>query len=172
MRRGSIGVRGSSGRLWAVMLAMLASACARAPRVVNTPVPIVIVPAETAFVAPIDTAPPVDTLISYRVPAFRETPLISWGAAPPGERRTERTRSYDLQHQVTRIRFDWARHAVIGSTRIRFAALDQPLTSATFDAVGMTILAVRSSSGDTLEHSYDGTTLSVTLRPALAAGAR
>ena len=155
-----------------LIVAVLASACVRAPRTVDIPAPVVVAPLEPLPAVPIDTVPPIDTLIPYRVPPFRDEPLIAWGAAPAGEPRLERVRSYDLQHQATRIRFDWPRHAVVGSTTIRFAALDQPLGTVSFDAVGMTIRAVRASSGAALPHDYDGKTLSVTLRPALAAGAR
>jgi aminopeptidase N len=155
----------------AVVFALLVAACARGPRVVETPAPVVL-PPEPVFVSAVDTPAAVDTLTSYRVPALRPGPLIEWGPTPPGERRAERLRVYDLQHQVTRIRFDWARHAVIGSTTIRFAALDQELSAVAFDAVGMTIRAVRSAAGSPLEHAYDGRTLTVNLRPALARRAR
>ena len=56
-------------------------------------------------------------------PSFRPLPLITWGALPPGEQRAivpELTQ--DLRHQIVRIRFDWARRAVIGSTTLRIAA--------------------------------------------------
>ena len=154
-----------------VVLTLGMAACVRRPRAAETPAPtvVVIVPEP---VRPADVTPASDTLVPHRLPPFRATPLIEWGAAPPGDPRTERVRSYDLQHQVTRIRFDWTRHAVIGSTTIRFAALDQPLTTASFDAVGMTIRSVRTGGGAPLEHGYDGTSLTVTLRPALAPRAR
>ena len=155
-----------------VVLAVLLVACVRAPRAVETPAPVVVAPPEPIAVPPVDTSPPVDTLLPYRTPAFRESPLIEWGPTPPGEPRPERVRTYDLQHQATRIRFDWLRHAVIGSTTIRFAALDEPLASAAFDAVGMTIRSVQTTGGTALEHSYDGRLLTVVLRPTLAARAR
>ena len=165
-------MREAAGFWVALTQAVLLAACARPPRIVETPAPAVLAPAETLLTVPVDTAPATDTLASYRVPPFRDGPLIEWGPTPPGERHSERVRTYDLQHQATRIRFDWARHAVIGSTTIRFAALDEPLVSATFDAVGMTIRAVRSGNGTLLDHSYDGALLTVVLRPGLAPRAR
>ena len=155
----------------AVVFALLLAACACRPRVVETPAPVA-PPPEPAIVPAVDTPPSNDTLAPYRIPAFRDGPLIEWGPTPPGEQRAERLRVYDLQHQVTRIRFDWARHAVIGTTTIRFAALDQELSAVAFDAVGMTIRGVKTAAGSPLEHAYDGRTLRVTLRPALAPRAR
>jgi aminopeptidase N len=111
-------------------------------------------------------------MVSYRVPAFQETPLVQWGPRPVGEWRPERAREYDLQHQVIRVRFDRARDAVVGSTTIRFAALATPLASATFDAVDMRITAVRGAGGESLRHDYDGRILTVALRSPLAPGAR
>jgi aminopeptidase N len=152
-----------------IALALLLPACVRAPRVVEVPAPAPPVP----VVAPIDTTPPPpDTMVSYRIPAFRVDSPITWGPTPPGEPRAERERSYDLQHQDTRVRFDWTRHAVVGSTTIRVAALDSGLTTLRLDAVEMTIRGVRTAAGAALEHVYDGRTLSVTMRPRLAAGAR
>ncbi|MDQ3675067.1 MAG: M1 family metallopeptidase, partial [Gemmatimonadota bacterium] len=138
----------------------------------SRPMPVVVPPVEPAAPPRDDVPPPIDTLASYRVPAFRADPLIEWGPTPPGEARPERERVYDLQHQVTRIRFDWARHAVIGSTTIRFAALERELAAVSFDAVGMTIRAVRTADGALLEHAYDGRSLTVSLRPALRARTR
>ena len=114
-----------------------------------------------------------DTLRSFRVPERKALPLISWGALPPGTPHAERVRSYDLQHQVVRVRFDWERHAVVGSTTLRVAALEEPLSSIAIDAVGMTIGRVRGASGNTtLRHDYDGRMLTVHLPATLAAGAR
>ena len=118
------------------------------------------------------TPPPPDTLVSYRVPPFLEAPLVEWGPPPPGPPRPERKRDYDLQHQLVRVRFDRARRAVVGSTSIRFAALDSQLTSASFDAVDMRIARVRTASGESLAHDYDGRTLTVKLRSSLAPRAR
>ena len=153
------------------VLLLLATACTRAPRVAETSPPVVIGPPEPVVVVPVDTTPAVDTMLPYRVPSFRDMPLIQWGPAPPGVPHTDRARTYDLQHQVIRVRFDWARHAVIGSTTIRFAALDQPLAAVSFDAVGMTIRSVQER-GAPLQYSYDGRSLTVTLQRSLAPGAR
>ena len=139
------------------------AACAQPPRLEPPPAPVVAAP----------VIPPRDTMRSYRVPAPAATPLIVWGALPPGTLHAERVRSYDLQHQVVRVRFDWDRHAVVGSTTLRIAALEQPLANIQLDAVGMTIARVRGLSGNTtLQHDYDGRTLTVHLPSTLAAGAR
>ena len=71
------------------------------------------------------------TLTPDRVPAFRPLPLIVWGPPPAGVSHRERTRSYDLQHQATTIRFDWPRQAVVGTTTLRIAGLPgaTPLSS-------------------------------------------
>ena len=61
---------------------------------------------------------------SYAVPPFRTDTMMRWGQLPPGTPHAERARIYDLLHQVVHVRFDWARHAVVGSTTIRLAALD------------------------------------------------
>ena len=55
-------------------------------------------------------APPfqMDTGLSVdRVPHFQQTPLIVWGPPPDGVTHPERVRTYDLEHQVTTVRFDW-----------------------------------------------------------------
>jgi aminopeptidase N len=171
MHQVRFGFEGSSGMRSAVVFALLLAACARGPRVVETPAPVV-TPPEPVITAVVDTPPSVDTLAPYRVPPFRAGPLVEWGPTPPGESRAERLRVYDLQHQVTRIRFDWGSHAVVGSTTIRLAALDQELSAIAFDAVGMTIRSVKSTAGSPLAHAYDGRTLTVTLRPGLAPRAR
>ena len=138
-------------------------ACAQPPRLDPPPAP------EAAARA----APVRDTLRSFKVPERKPLPLMEWGQLPPGAPHAERVRTYDLQHQVVRVRFDWARHAVVGSTALRVAALEQPLSSIAIDATGMTIGRVRGASGNTtLRHDYDGRTLTVHLPTTLAAGAR
>src|SRR5687767_12587115 len=96
----------------AVVLALALAACARGPRVVETPAPVA-PPPEPVLAEPVVAVQTVDTMVSYRVPPPREGPLITWGDPPPGAPRAERERTYDLQHQVTRVRFDWARRAVM-----------------------------------------------------------
>ncbi len=144
------------------LVTTLAAACSRpatpAPAPVQAP----------AAVTPAVPAPP-DTMISYAVPAFRTDTMITWGPLPPGTPHPERERIYDLQHQIVHVRFDWPRHAVVGSTTIRLAALDKPLTAIPLDAVGMTIAKVSAPNGTRLKYDYDGRTLTVrlpgTLRP-------
>jgi aminopeptidase N len=147
-------------------LTLSVAACgASAPTPVATPAP-------AATPIPVATAPapaPPDTMRSYAVPPFRTDTLMTWGTLPPGTPHPERVRIYDLQHQVVHVRFDWSRHAVVGSTTIRLAALDAPLTAIPLDAVGMTIQRVVAPNGARLKYDYDGSTLTVklpgTLRP-------
>ena len=133
-----------------------------------TPAPLPSPAPDTTRVVAQVPAPP-DTMRSYAVPAFSSTPLITWGPMPPGTPHAERARVYDLRHQIVHVRFDWARHAVVGSTTIRLAALDKPLTTIPLDAVGMTIQKVSAPNGARLRYDYDGRTLTVklpgTLRP-------
>lgn len=104
------------------------------------------------------------TLNATQVPPFRETPLIVWGPIPDGVAHAERTRTYDLQHQSTTVRFDWTRHAVVGSTTLTIAGLTNapPLRTVMIDAGEMTIRRV-TSNGRTLEHDYQDNELSVHL---------
>jgi aminopeptidase N len=114
---------------------------------------------------------PIDTMVSYRVPAFKPLPLIPWGPPPPGEPHAGRVRTYDLQHQVVHVRFDWARHAVVGSTMLRVGALPgQPLQNVALDAIGMTFSAVRDATGRPLRFDYDGHTLTVHLASPVRPG--
>jgi aminopeptidase N len=145
-------------------LAVIAAACGGAPTPAPAPAP-----APTPVgVTPAAPATP-DTMRSYAVPAFRSDAMITWGPLPPGTPHPERARIYDLQHQVVHVRFDWPRHAVVGSTTIRVAALDKPLTAIPLDAVGMTIQKVSAPNGARLKYDYDGSTHTVklpgTLRP-------
>ena len=106
------------------------------------------------------------------VPAFADTPLISWGAEPAGTVHVLPPHEYDLQHQSVRVRFDWARHAVVGSTTLRIAALDHSIREVPLNAVGMTIHRVVASGSTPLKFDYDGEMLTVRLPRALAARAR
>ena len=108
-------------------------------------------------------------MISWRVPAFRDGPLVEWGSAPRVEAHMPRARTFDVQHQVVRVRFDWTRRAVSGSTTLRIAPLadSAPVSVVVLDAVGMTIQRLRSSAGAALEHEYDGRTLTVRLAAPL-----
>jgi len=95
--------------------------------------------------------------------------LISWGAEPPGILHGERPRTFDLRHQIVHVRFDWARHAVVGSTTITVGALagHAGVREVALDAVGMHIGSVTSASGAALQHEYDGKMLTVKLASAL-----
>lgn len=106
------------------------------------------------------------------VPAFADTALIRWGAEPAGTVHLLPPHEYDLQHQSVRVRFDWARHAVVGSTTLRIAALDHSITEVPLNAVGMTIRRVVASGSAPLKFDYDGDMLTVHLPRALAARAR
>ena len=145
------------------LVALLAGVAACAPPRVD-PVP-------TAVPAPAAADTVRDTLRSFRTPLPTMLPL-PWGPLPPGTVHPERVRTYDLQHQVVRVRFDWDRHAVVGSTTLRIAALAEPLASIEIDAVGMTIERVRGAGNRVLRHDYDGRTLTVHLPARLSSGAR
>ncbi len=106
------------------------------------------------------------------VPAFADSALISWGAEPAGTVHVLPPHEYDLQHQSVRVRFDWAKHAVVGSTTLRFAALDHAITEVPLNAVGMTIHRVVGRGSAPLKFDYDGDMLTVHLARALAARAR
>ena len=144
----------------AVVLLWVASCTSAPPVVVAPPVEVV-----DATPLPPPPPPPPDTMISWRVPEPRPEPLVEWGPAPAGEVREGRVRTFDLQHQVVRVRFDWDRGAVIGSTTLRVAPLADtlPVAALALDAVAMAIARVRSSSGAVLRHDYDGRTLTVHL---------
>ncbi|HXC25663.1 MAG TPA: M1 family metallopeptidase [Gemmatimonadaceae bacterium] len=98
---------------------------------------------------------------SDRVPGFSTTPLVAWGPAPAGTVHPEPPRRYDLQHQIISVRFDWSRHAVIGSTTLRIAALDAPLDTINLDAMGMKIKRVVAVNSGPVTYTYDDTTLAI-----------
>jgi len=106
-----------------------------------------------------------------RVPPFKEAPLIVWGPPPDGVTHPERVRTYDLQHQVTTVRFDWARQAVVGTTTLTIAGLPDaaPLSNVVIDAGDMTFKSV-AAGATKLKYDYDGHSLTVhlatRLRPA------
>lgn len=111
------------------------------------------------------------TLTVDRVPPFQTEPLIVWGPPPAGEPHPERERAYDLQHQKTTLRFDWTRHAVVGTTTLTIAGLKgaSPLSAVTIDAGDMTFSRV--ASGTTaLKYDYDGHNLTVHLARPLRPG--
>jgi aminopeptidase N len=121
-------------------------------------------------------APPfqMDTSVSLEtVPAFKPGPLIAWGAEPPGTAHAERVRTYDLQHQSTTLRFDWSRHAVVGTTTLQIAGLagSSPLSNIAIDAGDMTIKRVAAGSS-AIKYDYDGHTIVAHLTSPLRAGAK
>jgi aminopeptidase N len=99
--------------------------------------------------------------------------LITWGPLPPGTSHAERVRTYAITHQIVHVRFDWSRHAVVGSTTLKIAPLKgAPATrEIALDAVDMVIGPVTSLSGAPLSHSYDGRTLTVRLPATLTTSA-
>jgi aminopeptidase N len=107
------------------------------------------------------------------VPPFQQGPLIVWGPEPAGVSHSERIRTYDLQHQSTTVRFDWPRHAVVGTTVLQIAGLPgaAPLPDVAIDAADMTIRQVSSNTA-ALKYDYDGRSLVVHLASPLRAGAK
>jgi aminopeptidase N len=145
-------------RTLALAAALAAAACAPSPAPAPAPAPAAPPPAPVAAAMPVDTPP-----------AFRPLPLVTWGPTPPGTVHGERQHDFDLQHQVVHVRFDWPRHAVVGTTTLRVAALDQPLSSVALDAIDMTFPRVTGADGRALRHDYDGHTLTVHLPRAVPA---
>ncbi len=113
-----------------------------------------------------------DTMASYRVPPFGSLPIVPWGPPPEGDAHPPRARSYDLQHQIVHVRFDWDRHAVEGTTTVTLAALDTAISAVALDAVGMTFSAITGAGSRALIHDYDGRTLTVHLPSPLAPRSR
>ena len=105
-----------------------------------------------------------------RVPPFQQTPLIGWGPPPEGVSHQERTRTYDLQHQSTTIRFDWPRQAVVGTTTLHIAGLPgaAPRSTISIDAGEMRFTRVAADTKP-LKYDYDGRTLVVRLATPLRA---
>ena len=90
------------------------------------------------------------------------TPLAALGASSRQGRCTQKLpRRYDLQQQIISVRFDWSRHAVVGSTTLRIAALDVPLDTINLNAVGMKIKRVIAVNSGPVTYTYDDTTLAI-----------
>lgn len=108
------------------------------------------------------------------VPAFSDTALLTaWGPLPPGTPHGERARTYHLAHQTIHIRFDWSRHAAMGTTTLQVAALDTALRDVALDAVGMSIASVRAGAapaGAPLPFTYDSAKLVVHLATPVEPG--
>ena len=123
---------------------------------------------------PVPNVPPFrmdSTLTANQVPGFKQAPLIVWGPLPEGVTHAERKRAYDLQHQSTTLRFDWATHAVVGSTTLTIGGLPDasPLRTAVIDAGDMQIRRV-TSNGAALRFDYSNNQLSIQLPHALSSG--
>jgi aminopeptidase N len=159
--------RAAAWVVWAGAWATHASAQTSSPRgAPPVSLPIHVVTPDSATVARVRAA--LDSDEWNRVPPFRTAPLVRWGPLPPGMTHAERTPGYHIQHQIVRVRFDWARHAVVGSTTLRVVPLAGTTPgSVTLDAVGMTIRAV----GALLRTTYDGQTLIVRVPPPARPGA-
>lgn len=110
-------------------------------------------------------------LTADRVPPFQQGPLMVWGPEPAGVPHAERARTYDLQHQVTTVRFDWPRQAVVGTTTLSVAGLPgaKPISNIAIDAGDMTIKQVATNTTP-LKYDYDGRSLVVHLTDPLRAG--
>jgi aminopeptidase N len=77
------------------------------------------------------------------------------------------TLTQDLRHQIVRLQFDWARHAVVGSTTLRIAAVStSALREITLDAVGMQIQRVIHRDRP-LGFAHEGSTLRIALADPL-----
>ena len=124
----------------ATIVLTLGCASAPAPAPAPTPVP-----------APVTQTPPSPAAV---VPPFQTAELIKWGPLPEGTPHGERQHDYDLTHQSIRVRFDWSRHAVIGSTTLHIKPSGAPLTTASFDAMDMTFSGVRDGRGRNLSYNY------------------
>jgi aminopeptidase N len=134
-----------------------------------SPPPVTTAPSPTAVAGPFRMD---STLTPDLVPGFEQGPLIAWGPEPAGTPHAERERTYDLQHQSTTIRFDWARHAAVGTTNLQIAGLpgSSAVTDVAIDAGDMTIKRVVTNESP-LQYDYDGHTLVVHLGTPLRAGA-
>src|SRR5256714_7195020 len=124
-------------------------------------------PPEVPQPTPVPAAPPFrmdSTLTADKVPALKESPLIVWGPLPDGGEHAERVRSYDLQHQSTTVRFDWTRHAVVGTTTLTIGALPgaRALSDLVVDAGDMTVSRV-TAGGSPLRIDNDSHQLTIHL---------
>ncbi|HMI43279.1 MAG TPA: hypothetical protein VK516_06610, partial [Gemmatimonadaceae bacterium] len=82
---------------------LIAVSCAPPPATNRRPVSTIPNPTPPLVLPPFQ----MDTgLTADRVPPFQPAPLIVWGPPPAGVSHAERTKTYDLLHQSTTIRFD------------------------------------------------------------------
>jgi aminopeptidase N len=156
---------------WASSAAVCAliAACAPPPST-NPPPPVPV----SAIPQPVQPPFQMDTsLTGDLVPPFQQLPLIVWGPEPAGVSHAERTRTYDLQHQSTTVRFDWPRQAVVGTTTLSIAGLPgaRAISDIAIDAGDMTIKRVATNTTP-LKYDYNGSSLVVHLASPLRAGAK
>jgi aminopeptidase N len=147
----------------------LIAACAPPPSTNPPPqIPVSGIPQPVQAPFQMDTS-----LTGDRVPPFQQGPLIVWGPEPAGVSHAERTRTYDLQHQSTTVRFDWPRQAVVGTTTLSIAGLPgaRPISNIAIDAGDMTIKRVATNTTP-LKYDYNGSSLVVHLASPLHAGAK
>jgi aminopeptidase N len=93
--------------------------------------------------------------------------LITWGPLPPGVQHELPVRGFQVQHQVTHIRVDWARRVLVGTTSLRLSAGNARVSDVTLDAEGMVIGAARGARGSATPFDYDGRTLTLHLATAV-----
>jgi aminopeptidase N len=138
-------------------VAVVLAACASAPK----PAPSI----------PVTPSPPVDTpRPAPPAPSFKPLPLITWGPPPAGDLRAVVPElAQDLRHQIVRLRFDWTRRAIVGSTTVRIAATPGSggLREITLDAVNLRIQRVTHRDRP-LGFRHDGPVLRITLAEPLA----
>ncbi|HTA74110.1 MAG TPA: hypothetical protein VK733_07545, partial [Gemmatimonadaceae bacterium] len=97
---------------------------------------------------------------------------MAWGAAPPGTSHSWSPPSFEIEHQIIRVRFDHDQRAVNASTEIRVRSVGRALLDTIeLDAVGLVIASVRDGSDRALIHRQSTDTLSVTLADPLQPGA-
>jgi len=142
----------------------------------TTPTPTPVPAAEQHAEVPTPTPPRIIPNVRFAddtnaIPPFADSALISWGPEPAGTVHVFPPHEYDLQNQAVHVRFDWTRHAVVGSTTLKIAALDHAISVVPLDAVGMTIKRVATTGSVPLKFDYDGEKLTVHLRRPLAARA-
>ncbi|MGI8547453.1 MAG: M1 family metallopeptidase, partial [Gemmatimonadaceae bacterium] len=106
------------------------------------------------------------------IPPFATEPLITWGPEPEGTVHTPPVRQFDLQRQIVNVRFDWPRHAVVGTTTLRFAALGAPLTTVRLNAVGMTFKRITAGNSGPVKFDYDDSIVVVHLPRTVSARAQ
>ena len=103
------------------------------------------------------SALPAVSLGAQRAPAGRI------GAYTPPRAWPQRPRTFDLLHQRIAIRFDLARHAVIGEVATRLVVTAAPTDTIRLDASNLTIDAAHDRAGQPLRFSSDTSSVTVHL---------